>query len=170
MMKRTPLSRRLAAATLAISLVLAAGEAAASEAADQTSRYTLWVPDEWTVEKKTGGIIARDATDTVRVVTGLAPNAFRLEGEGIRAFVDDELAAVTVDSDRVASGKWRTHLLSGTATSRRDGVKVAFDALAIEPGGGQPVIELLVYGRIAEFRTRRVQGIIKKIERSFAPK
>jgi hypothetical protein len=158
----------LRTALLFVSLTIT-GAARAGEHANANGKFSIWLPDPWTVKESGPRIEAHNPKDTVQVVVGpLKDPDADLTDEDVADFIDDELDAMTIKKD-VASKQdgLAARILEGTGEDEDDDVD--FRSIAVDPGGNAPVIVVLVYGETEAMSRDDIERIVNRILHSLKP-
>lgn len=141
----------------------------AGEVSNQQSKFSLWLPDRWTVTQMRGGIVARNEGDEVYVV---ASPVWAVDASGLaeqaHTFIDGELDSMKIskESDTKVGGM-AARALEGTGKDSGD--DVAFKAVVIDPGAPRDVLGVLVYGDPDFMEKKGAQRNIEHILASLKP-
>jgi len=159
---------RLGAIAFTIWLVSAAGVQAAQHT-NAAGKYSIWLPDGWTVKVEGNRILAQNPKDTVEAVVGPLTDADAdLVDEDVADFVDDELDSMKVVSDTASKrGGLDVRMLEGTGTDGPD--TVIFRAVAVDPNAKDAVIEVVVYGDDDVMDKDDVKATVARILNSLKP-
>jgi hypothetical protein len=159
---------RIFAIALLAWLTGAAG-AMAGEYKNPAGKFSLWLPDPWTVKVEGKRIFAQNPKDTIEAVAHPLDDADAdLVDEDVVDFIDDELDSMKVEADRaVKHGDLNARRVDGTGKDGPD--DVVFRALAIDPGGTDAVIEVVVYGDDDAMDKDEVKQMVEHILRSLHP-
>jgi hypothetical protein len=149
-------------------IVCAAG-AVAGEYKNPAGKFSIWLPDPWTVRVEGNRIFAQNPKDTIEVVVHpLADSDADLVDEDVTDFVDDELDSLKVVTDKPEKrGALNARYVEGTGMDGPD--DVIFKAVAIDPGEKDAVIEVVIYGDDDVMDKAENQPMIQHILRSLQP-
>ena len=152
-----------------LALGLPAAGAHAGETAHPAGRFSIWMPDSWTVQVQGDRVIAHNPNDNIQLVVGpLADKDADLADEDVRDFVDEELDDMAIAADQMTTQAGRpARQLQGTGDDEDE--DVVFQAVAIDPAPGLPVIAALLYGETGPMARPEVQQMVSKILASFRP-
>jgi hypothetical protein len=119
-------------------------------------KLSVWVPDDWTVTVSGSGLQAEDGDLTMAAGTFTAD------------FITDELDSVKTTTDRREKlDQFDVRVLEGTATEEEEDEDVQFRALALDPGGGDPAIAVLIYG--SPQNMSKAQSTVERVLHSLRP-
>ena len=141
----------------------------AGETAHSAGRFSIWVPDSWTVQAQGDRLIAHNPNDNIQLVVGpIADKDADLTDEDVRDFVDEELDGMAIAADQMTTHAGRpARQLQGTGDDEDE--DVVFQAVAIDPAPGLPVITALLYGETGPMARPEVQQMVARILASFRP-
>jgi hypothetical protein len=139
--------RIMRAGMLALVAAMLCGTAAeAGETSNPNGRFSIWLPDPWTVTQKRSGIVAENPKHNIYMVASpvVLVDADSLD-EAVRTFVDNELddAKITKDDETKHQG-FAARRLQGTG--RDEGDDVIFQCIVIDPGNNRDPLAVLIYG------------------------
>ena len=152
-----------------VASLAATASAFAGEYKNPPGKFSIWLPDPWTVRVEGNRIFAQNPKDTIEVVAHplLDPDA-DLVDEDVTDFVDDELDSMKVETDKpMKHGALNARYVEGTGTDGPD--DVIFKALAIDPSEKDAVIEVVIYGDDDVMDKDELQPMIQHILRSLQP-
>ena len=152
-----------------IASLAGAASALAGEYKNPAGKFSIWLPDPWTVRVEGKRIFAQNPKDTIEVVVHPLddPDA-DLVDEDVADFVDEELDTMKVVTDKpLKHGELNARLLEGTGTDGPD--DVVFRALAVDPSANDPVIEVVVYGDDDVMDKDDIKPMVQHILRSLHP-
>ncbi len=129
-----------------LAAVLCGAAAEAGETSNPNGRFSIWLPDPWTVTQKRSGIIAENPKRNIYMVASpvAIPDADSLD-ESARAFVDNELDdAKIIKDEEIKHQGFAARRLQGTG--RDEGDDVTFQCIVIDPGNDRDPLAVLIYG------------------------
>lgn len=136
---------RIGMATV-LAAMLCGTAAQAGEASNPSGKFSIWVPDPWTVTQKRSGIVAENPKHNLYMVASpiTLVDVDSLD-EQARAFVDAELddAKIVKDEETKHQGLPARRL---QGTGRDEGDDVVFQCIVIDPGNNRDPLAVLIYG------------------------
>jgi hypothetical protein len=159
----------LRARLLGVMFLMLATSAFADTQVSDCGRYSIWLPNNWKVTINKDRLTAISGDDEIwLVVAPLSDKDADLLDEDVTNFVKEEIENVKFTSDRRDKlSNFQVRILEGTDDD--EGKKVFFKALALDPGGNEAVIELLVYADRTEMNRPANKNVIDRILRSLMP-
>jgi uncharacterized protein YbdZ (MbtH family) len=157
------------AALLGAVVLTLATQAFAGTQTSACGRYSLWVPDNWRVSIEKDHVLANSRDNEIWLEAApLDDKDADLIDDDVVNFVKADLENVKFTSDRRDKFKeFPVRLLEGTGED--EGNKVTFRALALDPGGNEAVIEVLVYADRTEMNRSANKSIIDRVFHSLTP-
>ncbi|HXY58478.1 MAG TPA: hypothetical protein VEH76_07845 [Methylocystis sp.] len=156
-------------ALLGLMLLAPSCGAHAANQVNGCGRYEIWTPDNWKVTFNKERLEAESPDNEITlVVAPVEDRAADLLDEDVIEFIDDEIDAMKVTSDRREKiGGLEARILEGVGKDNNDAV--SFKAVAFDPGGNAGLIEMIVYGDPAMMNRRTYKAIFDQMLGSFKP-
>lgn len=153
---------RSAVLAIIVAISVAAG-AWAGEVANPAGKFSVWLPDLWTVKHTGNRLDAHNPPNNIQVlVVPLKDDDADVVDEDVTDVVDDELDDMKVLKDEKAVHlRLQARRVQGTGNDEGD--DVVFRVLAVDPGGKSPVVVALVYGETDVMARGEIQGMVERI-------
>lgn len=132
-------------------------------------RYEIWTPDNWKITLNKDRLEAESPdNEIVLVVAPVNDRSADLLDADTTEFIDNEINEPKVTSDRRDKvGGLEARILEGVGRDNND--PVSFKAVALDPGGFEGLVEMIVYGAPEMMERHTYKTIFEQMLASFKP-